>query len=322
MLIPYEPDACDLFILNKEKNGVADFEGKSAELLNKMSNNKTYKVIKNKEKLQYAADFGALSLNSDYRVLMASPSVFSEASVPYFHKSIGGYHAAKLKIYQEVIDFYLLDEIATIGTALQSRSMDTVDSALSHIPLMNMLNTRYIKYSSEAPPIDNSKNAFGNAWFVNEITLVTTADEEMAALGKTDLRNTAIVRESFKAIAKAPTELDSTASIELTEYATKRLTFKSNCNVSSPVVFSEIYYPEGWICRVDGNEVPVFRANYILRGIEVPAGEHMIEWSFEPASYKRGNTINYIGSFSLLIFVLGIFGLNLKSGIKSLKEEA
>ncbi len=322
MLIPYEPDACDLFILDKEKNNITDFDSKRGELLSAMQNGRPYNTVKSKEKLQYAADFGAICLNSNYRVLLASPSVFSEASIPYFHKSIGGYHAAKLKTYQEVIDFYLRDEIATIGTALQSRSMDKVDSALSHIPLMNMLNTRYIKYSGEAPPLDNSKNAFGNAWFVKDIAFVPTADEEMAALGKTDLRNTAIVRDNFKDIAKAASGLDSTASIQLTEYATKRLTFTSKSNVTTPVIFSEIYYPEGWICRVDGNEVPVFKANYILRGIEVPAGEHTIEWSFEPASYNKGNTINYIGSFSLLIFVLGAFGLNLKNGIKTFKEEA
>jgi hypothetical protein len=320
MLIPYTPDVCDNTILDIEKGKIENFEAKSRELFKAFETTKPYSKIKNKQKIQYAADFGALNLNSDYRVLLASPGVFSEANVPYFHKSIGGYHAAKLKIYQEVIDFYLRDEIATLTTALQSRSMPTVDSAMKELQLVNMLNTRYIKYAGEAPPLDNSANAFGNAWFVNNIDYVPTADAEMAALGKTDLRSTAVVRENFKDIAKAPSAVDSTATITLTEYATKRLTFTSKSNVAAPVVFSEIYYPEGWICRVDGQEVPVFRANYILRGIEVPAGEHTIEWSFEPASYKKGVTVNYIGSISLLIFVLGAFALNIKSVMTS-KED-
>lgn len=315
MLIPYSPDFCDNTILDIEKGKIENFDAKSKELLTALETTKPYSKIKNKQKLQYAAEFGALNLNSNYRVLLASPGVFSEASVPYFHKSIGGYHAAKLKIYQEVIDFYLRDEIGMLTTALQSRSMATVDSAMKELDLINMLNTRYIKYSGEAPPLDNSANAFGNAWFVNNIEYVATADEEMLALGQADLRNTAIVRESFKDIAKVNAAVDSTATIQLTEYATKRLTFTSKSNVAAPVVFSEIYYPQGWVCRVDGQEVPVFRANYILRGIEVPAGEHTIEWSFEPASYKKGVTINYIGSIALLIFVLGAFALNMKGAM-------
>lgn len=322
MAIPYSPDNCDLFILEKEKGNVEDFDGKALQLLNEMKSNKPYSLIKNQEKLNYAAEFGALNLNTDYRVLLANPAVFSEASMPYYHKSIGGYHAAKLKIYQEMIDFHLQDELAALGAALQSRSNDTVASALQHLPVLNMLNTRYIKYNGEAPPLDNSKNAFGNAWFVSDIDFVPTADEEILSVGKTDLRKSAIVRETFKDVARPASGLDSSASIVLTEYATKYLSFKSKSNVEAPAIFSEIYYPEGWICRIDGNEVPVFKANYILRGVQIPAGEHTVEWSFEPASYKRGNTINWIGSFSLLFFVVGIFGWNIKTGMADNKKAA
>jgi len=323
MAIPYSPDQCDLFILEKEKENVANFDEIKGQLLNEMLANKPYSQVKDKKKLEDAAAFGALGLNTDYRVLLANPAVFSEASMPYFHKSIGGYHAAKLKIYQEVIDFYLQDEIAALNQALQTRSRDTVDTALQNLQVlnmlntryMNMLNTRYIKYAGEAPPLDNSMNAFGNAWFAKDIQFMPTADAEMAALATADLRNTTLVRDSFKGVVKPTQGLDSTASVVLTNYGTKRLTFSSKSNVDAPVIFSEIYYPEGWVCRIDGNEVPVFKANYILRGVQVPAGEHQIEWSFEPTSYSKGATINYIGSISILAFVLLIFGINLKNDV-------
>jgi len=315
MAIPYSPDQCDLFILEKEKENVANFDEIKGQLLNEMLANKPYSQVKDKKKLEDAAAFGALGLNTDYRVLLANPAVFSEASMPYFHKSIGGYHAAKLKIYQEVIDFYLQDEIAALNQALQTRSRDTVDTALQNLQVLNMLNTRYIKYAGEAPPLDNSMNAFGNAWFAKDIQFMPTADAEMAALATADLRNTTLVRDSFKGVVKPTQGLDSTASVVLTNYGTKRLTFSSKSNVDAPVIFSEIYYPEGWVCRIDGNEVPVFKANYILRGVQVPAGEHQIEWSFEPTSYSKGATINYIGSISILAFVLLIFGINLKNDV-------
>lgn len=316
MAIPYVADNCDLFILENEEKSVQDFDNKSAQLLKIMSSEKPYSLVKDKSRLENAAKFGALGLNTDYRVLLASPGVFSEANIPYFHKSIGGYHAAKLKIYQEVIDFYLRNEVSAISSAIQSGNMITVDSTLGTMHISNMLNTRYIKFSPEKPPLDNRSRAFGNAWFVSDVSFVATADDEMSALKTTDLKTTAVVRETFKDIVKRATEVDSTASVQLTEYATKRLTYQSNSKVQAPVVFSEIYYPEGWVCRIDGNETPAFRANYILRGVQVPAGEHTIEWSFEPESYKKGVTINYIGSISLLLLVAGIFSVNLRNTFK------
>ena len=321
MLIPYTPDAADQYILEKEKAHVADYDQRYEELLNAYQNTKPYSSIKNKEKLASAASFGALDLATDYRVLLATPGVFSEASVPYFHKSIGGYHAAKLKTYQEIIDFYLRPELDQLTQAFQSRSSSKVDSVLSTLSVMNMLNTRYIKYSSEAPPLDNSANAFGNAWFVKNIEFVPTADGEMSQLGKIDLKATAVVRNTFQPIAPQPASVDSAAHIELTEYATKYLKYTSKNSNPSIAIFSEIYYPEGWICRVDGNEVPVFRANYILRGISLPAGEHTIEWSFEPSSYSQGKQINLMGSASLLLFVLGIMGWNLRNELTSKKKQ-
>ena len=316
-VIPYEPDNCDSFILEKEKKSVVGFDEKVAELKDGMSKEELFRRVKSKERLDYYAEYGVLQLNTDYRVLLTSGSVFSEASMPFFHKSLGGYHGAKLKRYQEMIDFYLLGEIASINEALQTRSITAVDSALKTCTALNMLNTRYIKYSGQGPPIQNDSNALGNAWFVSDLRFVPSADEEMKSISGLAARNSAVVHDEFKNVAHSASGIDSSATVSLTEYATKRLTYKSKSAVEAPVIFSEVYYPAGWICRIDGNEVPIFRANYILRGAMVPAGEHTIEMSFEPRSYSLGNSINWIGSFALLILVLLIFGWYLRQEIAS-----
>ena len=188
-----------------------------------------------------------------------------------------------------------------------------------------MLNTRYIKYSGQGPPIDNDSNALGNAWFVQGIKFVPNADEEMKSITGLDPKASAIVQEEFRDVVKEPSTIDLSASITLKEYATKTLTYTSKSSTELPAIFSEIYYPNGWICRVDGNEVPTFRANYILRGAMIPAGEHTIEWSFEPAAYKKGVTINWIGSIIFLLFTFGIIGWTLWKEIstdRKMKEAA
>ena len=299
--LPYEADKCDDFILMNEKTKVSGFDEKVATLENKMLEREIFANL-NKEKVHKAAEFGTLNLNTNFRVLLANRGVFSESGLAYFHKSIGGYHAAKLKRYQELIDFYLYDELDAITNSFKTQRLDVIDSTVSSAKVLSMLNTRYVKYSADAPPLVN-KNALGNAWFVSEIRQAQNDDEEMLGLKEIDLKSTALVNQEFIRIAQSCPTLDSTATVEMTEYGTKRLTYKTNNNAAAPLIFSEIYYPAGWICRIDGNVVPDFRANYILRGVMVPAGQHTVEWSFEPATYSKGVTINWIGSF----LVLGIF---------------
>ncbi|MFM9983767.1 MAG: hypothetical protein ACKVOK_00950 [Flavobacteriales bacterium] len=306
---PYAPDACDMSILEKEKGNIAEFENKVSELKNQYLATKPYSKIKDKTLHEVAAQFGTLQLNTDYRVLLASRGVFTDASIPYFHKSLGGYHAAKLKRYQEMIDFHITPQLNQFTDALQSRNLAKVDSVTAGLTMLNMLNTKYIKFSPEAPPMENRHN-LGAAWFVSEIKSVPTADEEMKALLTFDPSREAIVNASFSTSAKSAT-VDSSASIDLVEYGTKYLKYQSKSSQDAPAIFSEIYYPTGWICRIDNQEVPYFCANYILRGVMVPAGDHTIEWSFEPASYAKGVKVNWIGSFILLAFVLLIFGLQL-----------
>jgi hypothetical protein len=311
---PYAPDACDNAILEKEKGSIADFDTKAAELKKQYLATKPYSGIKDKSLHETAAAFGTLQLNSDYRVLLASRGVFTDASIPYFHKSLGGYHAAKLKRYQEMIDFHITPQLNLFTDALQSRNLAKVDSVTAGLTMLNMLNTKYIKFSPEAPPMENRHN-LGAAWFVSEIKSVPTADEEMKALLDFNPAQTAIVNASFADIAKSAS-IDSSASIRLIEYGTKYLKYQSKSTQTAAAIFSEIYYPVGWVCRIDNQEVPYFCANYILRGAMVPAGDHTIEWSFEPQSYARGVKINWIGSFILLAFVLLIFGLQLKNEFK------
>lgn len=312
---PYTPDACDNAILEKEKGSIADFDAQVTELKNHYLASKPYAGIKDKSLHEVAATFGTLQLNTDYRVLLASRSVFTDASIPYFHKSLGGYHAAKLKRYQELIDFHLNPQLGQFLDVLQSRNLAKVDSVTAELSILNMLNTKYIKFSPEAPPMENRHN-LGAAWFVSEIKTVPSADEEMKAMLNFDPRKTAIVNQSFASIARNGS-VDSTASIRLLEYGTKFLKYQTSSRQEAPAVFSEIYYPEGWICRIDNQEVPYFCANYALRGVMVPAGDHTVEWSFEPASYAKGVKLNWIGSFSLIAFVLLIFGLQIKNGMKN-----
>ena len=316
MVIPYVADKCDISILNAEKSSVPDFDSEADRLESALKSRKPWSQVKNKERLRSAAEFGVLGLNTNYRVLLANGGVFSDAQTAYFHKSLGGYHAAKLKRYQEIIDFYLTPEINAIGEALQTGSVVVVDSTLRSSVVLNMLNTRYIKYSPNAAPIDNAKNALGNAWFVSEIKNVSTADQEMLSIKDINPATTVIIDDEFANIVKAPASTDSMASIAMTNYETKKFIYHSESSVEAPAIFSEIYYPKGWICRIDGNEVPTFRANYILRGVMIPAGSHEIEWSFEPSTYSKTNAINWIGSSLLLLFVLGTFLWSLLKGNK------
>jgi hypothetical protein len=214
-----------------------------------------------------------------------------------------------LKRYQEVVDFYLSNEIGRVTEGIKTRNPAVVDSVLSTTMVLNMLNTKYVKFPGALAPISNEKHALGNAWFVNEIQWAGSADDEMKALGSINPRNTAVVHEEFKPVLSGSGTVDSTATIALTKYATNKLTYSVNTPSEGAVVFSEIYYPAGWVCRIDGKETPAFRANYMLRGVQVPAGEHTIEWSFEPKAYATGVQVNFAGSVSLALLVLLIFGM-------------
>jgi hypothetical protein len=238
--------------------------------------------------------------DSNYRVLNLSVSTFNDASTSYFHKSIGGYHGAKMRRYQELITHYIAPEIQQFGQALSNNAtQQSVQQALAQLKVVGMLNGKYIIYNPQAPAIPNSY-ALGNAWFVNEIKVVANADEELAELSNIAPSNTAIVDKRFKANLFDFTK-DPVASIQFLEYKPNYLKYESNASSDQLAVFSEVFYDKGWKAFVDGEEVPHFRVNYILRAMKVPAGQHTIEFKFMPEIYTTGIIVGAISSVLLLL---------------------
>jgi hypothetical protein len=238
----------------------------------------------------------------NYRVLNLTTSPFQDAGTSYYHKSIGGYHAAKLRRYQELIDAYI-------------SKMNT--------EVLSMLNTRYLIMKGEdgQPRVQTNPEAFGNAWFVDNLKIVQNADEEMAALGEVDLKTTAVVDARFnKQVEGFVAQHDETASIELVDYKINDITYKVNAHSEQVVVFSEIYYNDGltaWEAFIDGQPAPHFRANYVLRALRVPAGTHTVEFVFKPKAYARLEMASVI---SLVLLFLSI-GAALAISLIKLKHE-
>ncbi len=235
--------------------------------------------------------------NLSYRVAnLQSP--WSEAFTSYHHKSIGGYHGAKMGRYQDLIERHLQPELETMIGRLNAGNMD-----LDGFPVVNMLNTRYIKAGSERNSVLSNRNALGNAWFVEDVAQVQGADQEIQFLESFDPGRTAVIDKSrfdFPEIDKL-----SKGTIKLTDYKPDRLKYEYESTGRGFVVFSEIFYPEGWTATIDGNESEHYRVNYILRGMLVPSGSHVIEFTFAPKAYALGNAINIIFS---IIFLAGVCG--------------
>jgi hypothetical protein len=178
--------------------------------------------------------------------------------------------------------------------------------------ILNMLNTKYVVLTRTDEPMLNPY-ANGNVWYVNKVTKVNSANEELLGLGKINTKNQAIVDVSNAGINVAATyATDSADVIAMTKYATKEITYQSNSSHKGFAVFSEIYYPEGWVCTIDGKEVPYARVNYVLRGLEIPAGKHQIVWKFQPSSFIAGTSYSMVGSLILILAFLGVGGLQLK----------
>lgn len=250
------------------------------------------------------ADQSILADNApDKRVLNVSVSTFNETGTSYFHHSLGGYNGAKLKKYQEVIEQYISGEIQLfIGGLRNAKTMNDIIPVFESTPVLNMLNTKYVIYDPNSPAIRNPK-ANGGAWFVNNIKWVDNADEEMMTLGVTDLKNTAVIRTDQKDVIHNAG--DGNGTISLVNYDLDRLVYQSNSTSDQVAVLSEIWYPVGWKATIDGEPIEIGRANYLLRTIEVPAGEHEIEFIFAPDSYYVGEQIALVGSIILILLMGG-----------------
>lgn len=257
-----------------------------------------------------ADNFILRDTDPSYRVLnMNNP--FNDSYTSYYHKSIGGYNAAKLRHYQELIDYRINKEIGQIGNAFQQvKTYEDLENmtVLQALPTLNMLNMRYIIYNPEQPPIINP-NAYGNAWFVENYKFVENADEEMAALDEINPLEIAVVNRKFSEnIAGFSFQKDENATIEMISYEPVIVRYKSNAASDQLAVFSEIYYPHGWEATIDGNPVEHFRTDWTLRGMIVPAGEHLIEFKFLPKTYIAALRIGSVSSLLILLLLLGAIG--------------
>ena len=251
----------------------------------------------------------------DYRVLNLASNTFNENETSYYHKSIGGYHAAKLRRYQEMIEQYINPEIQSLFGAVTEAAGDmTQVNGDSICPVLNMLNTRYFIFPLEGGqtvPIQNPY-AYGNAWFVDQLSYVKNANEEIATVGKIDLRHQAVADEKFQTQLGDAIVQDTASVVTITTYEPNRLVYDVNSGKGGLLVFSEIYYP-GWTATVDGEPVELGRVDYILRALQIKPGKHQVELAFFPKSVSTTETIAYIAFVLLVLIVLGIVFIEWKN---------
>lgn len=250
----------------------------------------------------------------DYRVLNMATNTFNENNTAYWHKSIGGYHAAKLRRYQEMIEAHIQGEMETLFTKIPEVGADLSKIDVTDTPVLDMLNTRYyivpLQQGATAPLFN--PHALGNAWLVKEVKYVNNANEEIDAIHGMNPRETAIVDKRFAETVKQPAAMpDSLDNIVLKSYAPNALQYEVDTKQGGTVVFSEIYYP-GWRSYIDGEKVSHGRANYILRAMNVPAGKHTIEFVFDPQSLHATETIAFIALGIMLLGALGAIVMGLR----------
>jgi len=258
--------------------------------------------------LQTPADrFILQDKDPNYRVLNLSLDPFTDTSTSYYHKSIGGNNGAKMRRYNDMVYFNISREFQDILKYLENRTnLGNMDSLLANSNSLNMLNTRYIILDPNLAPVTN-RYALGNAWFVDNIKWVNTPDEEVRAIKDINPETTVVIdRKLEKEIEGKAIRKEKNGSIKLKSYAPNKLVYQSDNTTDQLAVFSEIYYPKGWMVKIDGKETSHFRANYILRSMIIPAGKHEIVFEFKPQSYKTGNAVSLASSILLIIAIAGV----------------
>ena len=243
----------------------------------------------------------------DYRVLNLASNTFNENETSYYHKSIGGYHAAKLRRYQEMIEQYISPEMQQIfGAVSEAGGNMTKVNGDSIWPVLNMLNTKYMIFplqGGQTVPLQNPYT-YGNAWFVDKLQYAANANEEIDAVGKLNLRHEAVADAKFKTQLGDAVEQDSVSIVTIKTYEPNELTYEVNSGKGGVLVFSEIYYP-GWTATVDGQPAELGRVNYILRALNVKPGKHDVVLTFKPKSVNTTETIAYVSYVILILVVLG-----------------
>lgn len=273
----------DLWQIDKRYLGEKNFEKKTTRSSFVMSEADKY-ILNDKE---------------PHRVMSLYVNPFNEVNTSYYHQSVGGYHGAKLRRYQDVIDHYLGGEYQLLMGALRSQNYEAIERTLSDAKALNILNTKYLIFNPKQKPLYNPY-AYGAAWVVDEVVKASNADEAIKRLGEVDLRHVAVIEGSDVSASG-----DSTAVVARTMYSPDKLEYSSHSSTDVVAVFSEIYYDKGWKAYIDDVEVEIMRADYILRALEIPAGNHVIRFEFTPKSYEIGNIISLIGSVIVILVILG-----------------
>lgn len=267
------------------------FQTENSDLLmQKVGENSNLQSLLANAKINQTLETIAEKDKNHYRIYNQTLGTFSETNTSYFKSSIGGYHAVKLRRYDDLINEYF-------------SKMDTV-----RIPkILNMLNTKYMIFgNAEKPDAVVNPNANGNAWFVSNVKFVENQNEEIKQIGEIDSKEVAIIsKDDHKYFEGKQLAADSTAILNLTKYQPNELEFKTQSKTPQLAVFSEIYYPKGWKMLIDGNEVPYIKANYLLRAVHVPAGNHVVKMVFEPAVIAKGKLISMIAFGLFLLLSLG-----------------
>lgn len=281
-----------------------------------------------------------------YRVVDLSADIFNDSFNPYWHKCVGGYSPAKLQRYQDLIDRHIVKELQSVSLSTRgAKTLEEFQGGLRNIPVLSALNTKYLILGAEMPPVENLE-AFGPAWFVDSFVLAETPDEEIALIDSVDLRRTAVIGADFAAAsagfaktaaanaigssvkesaeepvegfaenfiegsAELPADGLATDFIRMTSYAPNELHYHYNASAARTAIFSEIYYPDGWTATVDGAPLDLFRADWIFRAANLPAGEHDIVMRFEPKAYSIGAKASRASSLTLFILLaLSLAGL-------------
>ncbi|MCX6226105.1 MAG: YfhO family protein [Bacteroidia bacterium] len=264
-----------------------------------------------------ADDIIAKDKGQGYRVLDMTTSPFQSAHTSRFHKSIGGYHGAKLGRYQDLIDKYLAPNTVAMGTVFQDKpTLEKIDAAVAGMKVLNLLNTKYIIVNPNGQPFLNS-HTYGDVWFVDRVKWVENANEELDALGTASLTDEAVVDKRFKQqLSTLPAQLPpntKTDVISLIECKPNYLKYDTKATDNRLAVFSQIYYRYGWQAFIDGKKAEYIRADYAMRAMVIPGGQHTVEFRFEPKTLKTGRMISLIGSLLVLLLIIGTVVVELRS---------
>jgi len=246
--------------------------------------------------------------SADYRVLNMAVSTFNDVSTSYYHQSIGGYHGAKMRRYQELINFHISDEMNTIAQRFPKIKSESgrEDSLFLGLNVLNMLNTKYLIFNPEAAPIQNH-HAFGSVWLVSKYKIVENADQEIAALKLIDPSREVVIDKKFQGLISGEVlNNDSESKIALTQKSLNKMTYHYQGNGNQFAVFSAIYYPKGWNAYIDGKIAPHFQADYLLRSMFLKKGNYDIVFKFEPNSFIIGQRISVWSSIVLLLLIAGL----------------